>query len=72
MNLTRIARSLSLCTLLGIAAGWLIHPKQRSVEIYRPNGEMETLTGIDSIAGEGPVSGFVLDLSRVWDPLAGA
>ena len=34
-----------------------------------PNTEPETRTDIDSIAGEGPVEGFVLDLSFVWDPL---
>jgi hypothetical protein len=31
---------------------------------------VETRTDIDSIAGEGPVTGFVLDLRFVWNPLA--
>jgi Uma2 family endonuclease len=53
----------------GAQLGWLIDPEQRSVTIYRPNSQTEVRTGIDSIAGEGPVAGFVLDLSFVWNPL---
>jgi Uma2 family endonuclease len=55
----------------GAQLGWLIDPEARSVEVYRPDREPELLTGVDSVSGEGPVSGFVLDLTRVWDPLAG-
>jgi Uma2 family endonuclease len=53
----------------GAQLGWLIDPGHRSVAIYRPAGQVETLDGIDSITGEGPVPGFVLDLSFVWNPL---
>jgi hypothetical protein len=50
--------------------GWLIEPDARTVEIYRPGFEAETRGGASSVAGEGPVAGFVLDLLLVWDPLA--
>jgi Uma2 family endonuclease len=53
----------------GAQLGWLIDPNHRSVSIYGPGGQVETRTEIDSIAGEGPVAGFVLDLSFVWNPL---
>lgn len=53
----------------GAQLGWLIDPDNRSVAIYRPDVQVEARTGIDSIAGEGPVDGFVLDLSFVWNPL---
>jgi Uma2 family endonuclease len=53
----------------GAQLGWLIDPDLRSVTIYRPEGQVETRTDIDSVAGEGPVAGFVLDLSFVWNPL---
>jgi Uma2 family endonuclease len=53
----------------GTQLAWLIDPDRRSVATYRPGGQVETLTNIDSIAGEGPVAGFVLDLSLVWNPL---
>ena len=55
----------------GAQLGWLIDPETRTVSIYRREGEVETLTGIASIAGEGPVAGFVLELASVWNPLAG-
>jgi Uma2 family endonuclease len=55
----------------GAQLGWLIDPDRRSVAIYRPDGEAEMRLGLDSIAGEGPVAGFVLDLAFVWNPLGG-
>jgi Uma2 family endonuclease len=53
----------------GAQLGWLINPKKRSVAIYRPNRAVETIEGIDSVAGEGLVAGFVLDLRFIWNPL---
>jgi len=53
----------------GAQLGWLIDPETRSVSVYRQTGEVETLTGIASINGEGPVAGFVLELDSVWNPL---
>ncbi len=41
----------------GAQLGWLIDPETRSIEIYRPNGEVERRTGIDQLEGEGPVAG---------------
>jgi Uma2 family endonuclease len=54
----------------GAQLGWLIDPESRTVEIYRPHTEPELLTNPTSVAGEGPVGGFVLELQRVWDPMA--
>lgn len=54
----------------GAQLGWLIDPENKTVEIYRPIGTVEKCTGIDKLEGEGPVAGFVLDLTYVWDPLA--
>jgi Uma2 family endonuclease len=54
----------------GAELGWLINPAKRTVEIYRPNGASETLANVKKVAGEGPVTGFVLNLKYVWDPLA--
>ncbi len=53
----------------GAQLGWLIDPAQRSVAIYRTGGAVEVHANLDSITGEGPVAGFVLDLSFVWNPL---
>ena len=57
-------------TANGAQLGWMIDPEARTVEVYRPDREPESLTGVDSVSGEGPVAGFVLNLTRVWDPLA--
>ena len=55
----------------GAQLGWLIDPEGKSVTIYRRGQKAETRTDIDSMAGEGPVDGFVLDLRFVWNPLGG-
>lgn len=54
----------------GAQLAWLIDAEARTVEIYRPGLEAQTLFGVSSVAGEGPVDGFVLDVAPVWDPLA--
>jgi Uma2 family endonuclease len=54
----------------GAQLGWLVDPENKTVEIYRPGGGSEKRTGVDKVEGEGPVAGFVLDLTYVWDPLA--
>ena len=53
----------------GAQLGWLIDPEKREVEIYRANGEVESLKDPQTLQGEGPVQGFTLDLLPVWDPL---
>ncbi len=53
----------------GAQLGWLIDPERRAIAIYRSDGEVETRTAINSMGGEGPLAGFVLDLSSVWNPL---
>jgi Uma2 family endonuclease len=54
----------------GAQLGWLIDPKNKTVEIYRRDGKGEKCTGIHKVESEGPVAGFVLDLTYVWDPFA--
>ncbi len=49
----------------GVLLGWLIDSFERTVTIYRPNREPEVLANPKSVAGEGPVEGFVLDLNGV-------
>jgi len=53
----------------GVRLGWLIDPESRIVEIYRPRQEPEVCAGLESLEGEDPVEGFILDLRPVWDPL---
>lgn len=53
----------------GAQLGWLIDPENRSVEVYRSDREPELLENVESISGEGPVEGFILNLRPVWEPL---
>jgi len=52
----------------GAQLGWLIDPVERAVTIYRPDREPEQRTGINSIAGEGLLASFTMDLTLIWDP----
>ncbi len=54
----------------GAQLAWLIDPERRAVEVYRPDREPEMIENPVSVAAEGPVEGFVLDLPPVWDPLS--
>ena len=49
----------------GVKLGWLIDPIERTVTIYRPGREPEVLDNPATVAGEGPVEGFVLSLDRI-------
>ncbi len=50
----------------GAELGWLVDPRRKVVEIYRPGCEPEVLEGGSAVEGEGPVAGFVLELGKIW------
>jgi len=49
----------------GTQLGWLIDPNSRSVFVFEP-GKERSVAKNKTIAGTGPVEGFVLDLVEVW------
>jgi Uma2 family endonuclease len=49
----------------GAQLAWLIDPNEQQVLVFRQDQSPELVSG-DRILGEGPVRGFVLDLTRVW------
>ena len=53
----------------GAALCWLIDADRRTVYIFRPGKEPEQLVGLDHVDGEGPVEGFRLELSDIWQEL---
>jgi Uma2 family endonuclease len=53
----------------GAQLGWLIDADHRTIYVYRPGTAPEELVNADSIAGEGPVAGFVLELAAIWEGL---
>ena len=52
----------------GVKLGWLLDPDRRTAHIYRPSREPEKLIEPSALEGEGPVAGFVLDLTDIWNP----
>jgi Uma2 family endonuclease len=50
----------------GVELGWLIHPDEKTVYIYRAgHSEPEKRENIAAVEGEGPVAGFNLDLVEI-------
>ncbi|MEM8642809.1 MAG: Uma2 family endonuclease [Cyanobacteria bacterium P01_G01_bin.54] len=50
----------------GAKLGWLIDPKQRRVEIYRPQSTVQVLVQPTALSGEAVLPGFVLSFKRIW------
>ncbi|AMW31801.1 Uma2 family endonuclease [Limnospira platensis] len=50
----------------GAKLGWLIDPKNKRVEIYRPGQGVEVLENPNTLSGETVLPGFTLSLNRVW------
>jgi Uma2 family endonuclease len=49
----------------GVQLAWHIDPIKHTVTIYRPGQSPEVLTNPSTVAGEGPVEGFVLNLEGI-------
>jgi Uma2 family endonuclease len=51
----------------GAELAWLIDPSRRVVEVYRAGAtHTDILEGVTAVYGEGPIGGFILELSRIW------
>ncbi len=50
----------------GALLGWLLNPKQRQVEIYRPGKNVEVLENPVELSGEDILPGFILKLNKLW------
>ncbi len=50
----------------GARLGWLIDSKNRKVEIYRQDMEVEILENPNNLSGEDVLPGFILDLTEIW------
>jgi Uma2 family endonuclease len=50
----------------GAQLAWLIDPERKAVAIYRPGESPELLHEPTSVQGTGPVAGFELVMSRIW------
>lgn len=51
----------------GVELGWLVDGDNETVYVYRAGEpEPEKRTGIKTLAGEGPIACFELDLTEIW------
>jgi Uma2 family endonuclease len=50
----------------GAKLGWLLNRKDRQVEIYRANQDIEMLQSPTSLSGEAILPGFILELDSMW------
>lgn len=50
----------------GVRLGWLLNPRDKSVEVYRLDGSVEVLSSPVSLSGEDVLPGFTLDLAPLW------
>ncbi len=50
----------------GVRLGWLIDPKNKTVEIYRNGQDVEVLKSPTTLSGEDILPGFELNLNKVW------
>jgi len=53
----------------GVELGWLIDGDKKRVYVHRGGCEMRIVRDVSQIAGEGPVEGFILSLTRIWKGL---
>lgn len=50
----------------GAQLGWLLDPMAKRAYVYRPQSEVEILDDPREIVGDSVVSGFILDVKRLW------
>ena len=50
----------------GARLGWLLDPRSKRVEVYRPGQAVEVLDAPASLSGEDVLPGFVLDLTGIF------
>lgn len=65
-NLTFLKAKMQKYINNGVKLGWLIDSKHRKVYIYRPQISVECLDNPVTVSGDPELSGFVLDLSKIW------
>lgn len=46
----------------GLRLGWLINPQDQTVEIYRPNQEVEMINLPATLSGDDVLPGFTLNI----------
>jgi len=66
-NLLELQQKMKEYMDCGIKLGWLINPDEKQVEIYRYGQDKEVLNNPSNLFGEDVLSGFVLDLTEIFE-----
>jgi Uma2 family endonuclease len=65
-NLDTLRKKMEVWIINKAALAWLIDPIEKSSYIFREDKSVETIKGFEvQVRGEGPLSGFELDLSSI-------
>jgi len=64
-SLTELREKMQEYIANGARLGWLIDRKNKRVEIYRPNQQVEILENPATLSGEDVLPGFVLDIAPI-------
>ena len=51
----------------GVSIVWLVHPRLRFVEVYRPNHDIEILGTMDELSGYDVLPGFTVPVSYIFN-----
>lgn len=65
-RLAAAQKKMRLWAANGVELGWLIDADNRYVYVYRGTANPRPVSNTESIAGEGPLEGFVLPLGEIW------
>ena len=62
----KLEAKMELWVANGAKLAWLIDLQERSVSVYRPGEETESLEAPEMVAGTGPLEGFLLNAGAFW------
>lgn len=68
-SITKTERKLQLYLAHGSRLAWMVHPKSKSVRVYRPDGSSEVLSGNQHLTGNSVLPGFRLSLHRLFEEI---
>lgn len=68
-RISKLQEKIKLFLELGARVGILINPDQLTVTVYRPNGEVQILTGDDTLTINELLPGWEVAISEIWPPV---
>ncbi|MCA1599507.1 MAG: Uma2 family endonuclease [Chloroflexi bacterium] len=51
----------------GIQVVWIIDPWMRTVTVYKPDGNIQTITAHGTLTGDSVISGFAIPVSMIFE-----